>query len=96
MLENEKKEKNVTVDKIKSLFKKIKNFNQLKEEVCDIKNLCQANSDDINKIKEKYSKLNNRKDSFPGPGSYKIPSSFNYISNMTREKGAYNPRFKYI
>ena len=64
MLENEKKEKNVTVDKIKSLFKKIKNFNQLKEEVCDIKNLCQVNSDDINKIKEKYSKLNNRKDFF--------------------------------
>ena len=44
----------------------------------------------------KSKKLNNRKDSFPGPGSYKIPSSFNYISNMAREKGVYNPRFKYI
>ena len=41
-------------------------------------------------------KFEQRKDSFPGPGSYKIPSSFNFINNMAREKGAFNPRFKYI
>ena len=44
----------------------------------------------------KSKKESKRKDSFPGPGSYKIPSSFNFINNMTREGGAYNPKFKYI
>ena len=41
-------------------------------------------------------KILKRKDSFPGPGAYKIPSSFNYINNMTREKGAFNPKYKFI
>ena len=44
----------------------------------------------------KSKKIPKRKDSFPGPGAYKIPSSFNYINNMSRERGAYNPRFKFI
>ena len=44
----------------------------------------------------KNKRVSKRKDSFPGPGAYKIPSSFDYINNMTRERGAFDPRFKYI
>ena len=32
----------------------------------------------------------------PGPGAYRIPTSFDYISNMTREKGMFDPTFRYI
>lgn len=32
----------------------------------------------------------------PGPGQYKIPSSFNYINDYTREKGAFDPSYRYI
>ena len=32
----------------------------------------------------------------PGPGDYKIPTSFDYISNITREKGFFDPRFRYV
>ena len=42
-------------------------------------------------------KFFNLKRSFvPGPGHYKIPASFDYISNLTREKGYFDPNFKYI
>ena len=44
----------------------------------------------------KNEKVLKRKDSVPGPGSYKIPSSFDYINNMARERGAFDPRFRYI
>ena len=37
-----------------------------------------------------------KRDSVPGPGAYRIPSSFDYINNMTRERGAFDPRFRYI
>lgn len=36
------------------------------------------------------------KNNFPGPGSYKIPCRFNDINNITREKGIWNPTFKYV
>ena len=32
----------------------------------------------------------------PGPGSYKIPCRFNDINNITRERGFWNPTFKYV
>ena len=33
---------------------------------------------------------------FPGPGDYKIPTSFDYISNLTREKGFFDPKYRYV
>ena len=32
----------------------------------------------------------------PGPGAYKIPTSFDYISELSRNKGAFDPTFKYV
>ncbi len=32
----------------------------------------------------------------PGPGQYRIPASFDYISNLTREKGMFDPTYRYI
>jgi len=32
----------------------------------------------------------------PGPGQYKIPTSFDYISNLTREKGSCDPKYRYV
>ena len=32
----------------------------------------------------------------PGPGQYRIPASFDYISDLTREKGMFDPTFRYI
>ena len=34
--------------------------------------------------------------SVPGPGMYKIPCRFNDINNMTREKGIWDPTFRYV
>ena len=44
----------------------------------------------------KSEKKEKRKSSIPGPGAYRIPSSFDYINNMTRDRGAFDPRFRYI
>ena len=32
----------------------------------------------------------------PGPGHYRIPTSFDYISNLTREKGVFDPQYRYV
>ena len=32
----------------------------------------------------------------PGPGHYRIPTAFDYISDYTRQKGQFNPIFKYV
>lgn len=32
----------------------------------------------------------------PGPGFYKIPTSFDYISDMTRSQGSFDPTFRYV
>ena len=32
----------------------------------------------------------------PGPGFYKIPTSFNYISDLTRSQGSFNPTYRYV
>ena len=45
-------------------------------------------------IKKKIYKIG--KCLLPGPGQYKIPASFNYINNITREKGYFDPTFRYI
>jgi hypothetical protein len=39
---------------------------------------------------------NKNKIIFPGPGDYKIPTSFDYINNLTREKGFFDPQFRYV
>ena len=39
---------------------------------------------------------NKNKIIYPGPGDYKIPTSFDYISNLTREKGFFDPKFRYV
>ena len=32
----------------------------------------------------------------PGPGTYRIPTAFDYIADYTRQKGNFNPVFKYV
>ena len=32
----------------------------------------------------------------PGPGFYKIPTSFDYIIDLTRSQGSFNPAFRYV
>ena len=39
---------------------------------------------------------NKKKIIYPGPGDYKIPTSFDYISNLTRERGFFDPRYRYV
>ena len=42
-------------------------------------------------------KLNAKKKfAVPGPGFYKIPTSFDNVSDMTRNSGAFDPNFKYV
>ena len=60
MLETEKNEKNNTVGKLKTLFKKIKNFDQLKEEVFEMKKTFQQTYEDVNSIKNRYSTINDK------------------------------------
>lgn len=60
MLEAEKSEKNATVEKIKSLFNKIKNFEQLKYEVFEIRKTSEKANEEIKKIKDKYSNINDK------------------------------------
>ena len=38
----------------------------------------------------------NQKYVVPGPGFYKIPTSFDNVSDMTRNSGAFDPNFKYV
>ena len=33
---------------------------------------------------------------FPGPGDYKMPTSFDYINSITRVKGIFDPKYKYV
>ena len=60
MLETEKNEKNNTVGKLKTLFKKIKNFDQLKEEVFEMKKTFQQTYEDVNSIKNRYSTITDK------------------------------------
>ena len=60
MLEEEKNQKNAVVEKVKSLFSKIKNFEQLKYEVFEMRKIIEKTSEDVNKIKEKYSNINDK------------------------------------
>ena len=32
----------------------------------------------------------------PGPGFYKIPTSFDYISDLTRSQGSFDPNYRYV
>lgn len=32
----------------------------------------------------------------PGPGQYRIPTAFDYINNMAREKGIFDPTYRYV
>ena len=32
----------------------------------------------------------------PGPGQYRIPTAFDYIADYERQKGSFNPLFKYV
>ena len=61
-----------------------------------------------NKYKQGDSKFNNvgnfgkdkrykeQKFVTPGPGTYKIPTAFDYIADYTRQSGNFNPIFKYV
>ena len=60
MLEEEKNEKNSIVEKVKNLFSKIKNFEQLKYEVFEMRKIYEKTSEDISKIKEKYTNINDK------------------------------------
>ena len=58
-----------------------KGFTFSKEEKLDI----------ITEIKNKKNKNN-----FPGLCDYKIPTSFDHINSITREKGFFEPKYKYV
>ena len=60
MLEVEKNEKNSTVDKLRTLFNKIKNFEQLKEEVFEMKKIFQQTYEDVKSIQGKFSNMNDK------------------------------------
>ena len=49
MLKEEKNKKTDISEKIKTLFNKIKNFNQLKEEVFEMKNTFQKTNEEVNR-----------------------------------------------
>ena len=38
----------------------------------------------------------NKRFDVPGPGFYKIPTSFDYISDMTRSQGSFDPTYRYV
>ena len=38
----------------------------------------------------------NKRAEVPGPGFYKIPTSFDYISDLTRSQGSFNPIYRYV
>ena len=44
----------------------------------------------------KDKKFREKKFITPGPGQYKIPTAFDYISDYTRSRGAFDPKFKYV
>ena len=44
----------------------------------------------------KDKKFKDKKFVTPGPGQYKIPTSFDYINDYTRSKGVFDPTFKYV
>ena len=60
MLEEEKNEKNTIAEKVKSLFSKIKNFEQLKYEIFEMRKIVEKTNEDISKIKEKYTNINDK------------------------------------
>ena len=39
---------------------------------------------------------NRKSPEVPGPGFYKIPTAFDYISDMTRSGGSFDPNFRYV
>ena len=55
---------------------------------------------DVDMTKEitfpKDDKNKKKKFDLPGPGFYKIPTAFDYINDYTREKGSWNPTFRYV
>ena len=62
-------------------------------------------SDSKSAVNIYFSKSNNepykdikatKKDKLPGPGSYKIPTSFDNINSVTRSKGVFDPTFKFV
>ena len=38
----------------------------------------------------------NKKVEIPGPGFYKIPTSFDYVSDMARSNGSFDPNYRYV
>ena len=60
MLKEEKNEKNSVVEKVRNLFGKIKNFEQLKYEVFEMRKMVEKTNENISKIKEKYSNINDK------------------------------------
>ena len=44
----------------------------------------------------KYNIGANKKVEIPGPGFYKIPTSFDYVSDMARSSGSFDPNYRYV
>ena len=44
----------------------------------------------------KAQKLKEKRFITPGPGQYKIPTSFDYVNDYTRSKGYFDPNYKYV
>ena len=58
----------------------------------DVKDVIYVKNATINPI----SNDGKKKGDVPGPGSYKIPTSFDYISSSTRSTGSWNPNYRYV
>ena len=100
MMQEEKSKKNVTVGKIKTLFNKIKNFNQLKEEVFEMKNSFQKTIEDVNIIKNDYSSINKKAQNidkyFEGMNIENFEEDVEFRSIMKEKIDDYDKKFNFL
>ena len=100
MLQEEKNKKTDISEKIKTLFNKIKNFNQLKEEVFEMKNTFQKTNEEVNTIKSGYSTINKKVQSidkyFEGMSFENIESDFQFKNLMKQKIDDHDEKFNFL
>ena len=100
MLQEEKSKKNNTIGKINTLFSKIKNFNQLKEEVFEMKNSFQKTIEDVNIIKNDYSFINKKAQNidkyFEGMNIENLEEDVQFKNLMKEKIEDYDKKFNFL
>ena len=100
MLQEEKNKKTDISEKIKTLFNKIKNFNQLKEEVFEMKNTFQKTNEEVNTIKSGYSTINKKVQTidkyFEGMSFENIESDFQFKNLMKQKMDDHDEKFNFL